>query len=179
MQYYFDPLFEKCESEIEKLFLESWLGISGEEYNDFNFDCDFKLNKVSRDYYDDCLSFERIFYEIRPQYKVDNYRVDFLIRAFDLDKNQDLIYSKILVECDGYEFHKSHEKFIHDRQRDRFLKCKGFDVVRASGSEICNEPELVIDDCLNILRMNLAEKPELITYHPSNAVFKQKNFYWV
>lgn len=43
---------------------------------------------------------------------------------------------KIVIECDGFEFHNSKESFIQDRQRDRLLTARGWTVHRFSGSEI-------------------------------------------
>lgn len=43
---------------------------------------------------------------------------------------------KIVIECDGFEFHNSKESFILDRQRDRLLTADGWTVHRFSGSEI-------------------------------------------
>jgi very-short-patch-repair endonuclease len=46
----------------------------------------------------------------------------------------------MVVECDGFQYHSTKEKFIDDRQRDRLLKANGFDVLRFSGSEIYKDP---------------------------------------
>jgi hypothetical protein len=47
---------------------------------------------------------------------------------------------KIIVECDGFDYHSDRERFKSDRQRDRALKAAGYDVLRFSGSEIFNDP---------------------------------------
>lgn len=57
---------------------------------------------------------------------------------------------KIVVECDGYQWHGNKETFTTDRKRDRLLRSKGYDVIRYSGSEIVAQPitcagEFVID----------------------------------
>jgi very-short-patch-repair endonuclease len=44
------------------------------------------------------------------------------------------------VECDGYEYHSSQERFTADRRRDRALKAAGYDVLRFSGQEIFHNP---------------------------------------
>ena len=33
--------------------------------------------------------------------------------------------TKVVVECDGFKYHKEHSSFTRDRQKDRFLKAKG------------------------------------------------------
>lgn len=45
---------------------------------------------------------------------------------------------RLIVECDGYRYHK--DKFTEDRQRDRYLRLAGFDVLRFSGTEIMRNP---------------------------------------
>jgi hypothetical protein len=47
---------------------------------------------------------------------------------------------RLLVECDGYQFHGSRESFELDRKRDRALKALGFDVFRFTGRQINLEP---------------------------------------
>jgi hypothetical protein len=47
---------------------------------------------------------------------------------------------KIVVECDGFEYHSDKVVFIHDRKRDRSLKAAGYEVLRYSGSEIHKDP---------------------------------------
>ena len=42
----------------------------------------------------------------------------------------------VFIECDGYEFHSSKDRFVADRIRDRKLQAQGFSVLRFSGSEI-------------------------------------------
>jgi hypothetical protein len=50
---------------------------------------------------------------------------------------------KIIVECDGYQYHSSKERFTGDRQRDRKLSALGYSVLRFSGSEIHRDPPAV------------------------------------
>lgn len=47
---------------------------------------------------------------------------------------------RVIVECDGFQYHKEKVVFIHDRKRDRALKAKGYEVLRFSGTEIYNDP---------------------------------------
>lgn len=62
------------------------------------------------------------------QVKIGPYRVDFLIQTED---------AKIVVECDGHDFHeKTKEQAAKDKKRDRFLQSKGYRVLRFTGSEI-------------------------------------------
>ena len=43
---------------------------------------------------------------------------------------------KIVIECDGFQFHGSQEAFTRDRKRDRALAAVSLQVLRFSGSEI-------------------------------------------
>lgn len=47
---------------------------------------------------------------------------------------------KLIIECDGYEYHSDKKMFISDRIRDRILNNAGFQVRRYSGTEICEDP---------------------------------------
>lgn len=58
---------------------------------------------------------------------------------------------KVIVECDGYQYHKAKDVFIRDRKRDRALKSKGYEVLRYSGSEIYSDPVAVSVDLAEYL----------------------------
>jgi hypothetical protein len=58
---------------------------------------------------------------------------------------------RIIVECDGYDYHKDKDRFTSDRQRDRALKLQGYDVLRYSGSEIYRRPVETSFDFFNVL----------------------------
>jgi len=47
---------------------------------------------------------------------------------------------KLVVECDGFQFHSDKEAFTRDRRRDRLLKSNGIDTLRFSGPEIYRDP---------------------------------------
>lgn len=47
---------------------------------------------------------------------------------------------KIIVECDGFQYHSDKKSFTQDRIRDRVLQKQGFQVLRYSGSEIYKNP---------------------------------------
>ena len=69
----------------------------------------------------------------------------------------------MVVECDGFQYHSTKEKFIADRQRDRKLKAAGFDVLRFSGSEIYKDPAkagIELYQYLQGLRMKRFPEPE-------------------
>lgn len=63
-----------------------------------------------------------------PQFPIDKYWVDFANPYF-----------KLIIECDGKEFHKDKEK---DHQRDMFLKSVGWKVFRISGADCYKDSDI-------------------------------------
>jgi very-short-patch-repair endonuclease len=61
------------------------------------------------------------------------YEVDFLWRA-----------ECLVVETDGWEFHRSRASFESDRRRDRELQARGFVVLRFAYREVIEEPDTVV-----------------------------------
>jgi len=97
-------------------------------------------------------TFEFNSYHITPQasfptFKVDNkaIRADFYIWV----PNDPSV--KIIVECDGFQFHNSKTSFINDKKRDRLFQLNGYRVVRYSGSEIWKDPVEVSSNLFDIL----------------------------
>jgi very-short-patch-repair endonuclease len=65
---------------------------------------------------------------VTPQKDIGGFVVDFLIEAGD---------RKVVVECDGHEFHdRTPEQAGYDKARDRRLTAMGYLVLRFTGSEI-------------------------------------------
>jgi hypothetical protein len=62
----------------------------------------------------------------------------------------------LILECDGYEYHSTRNKFSNDRIRDRILKAKGFDVMRFSGSEINRRPIEISAEVIKYLERNMS-----------------------
>lgn len=58
---------------------------------------------------------------------------------------------KIVVECDGFDYHSDKAKFTNDRKRDRVLQSKGYQVLRYSGTEIFQHPVHVVGELLEYL----------------------------
>jgi very-short-patch-repair endonuclease len=50
---------------------------------------------------------------------------------------------KVIVEADGYRFHRGRGAFEHDRSRDLQLKTLGFEVIRLSYTQIVDQPKSV------------------------------------
>lgn len=98
-------LIPRCQSPIEKMFVEAWVEM-----------CSTSLIN------------EELFAavaDIKPQYKIFGYRLDF---AFPK--------TKVAVELDGHMSHSSRENRTKDAARDRELTSDGWTVVRFTGTEI-------------------------------------------
>lgn len=82
-----------------------------------------------------------------PQFPVKDeegdtvYRLDF---GLFWPRSDGKGYIKLAVECDGHDYHeKTKEQARRDKEKDRYLKSHGWEVVRFTGSEIYEDPGLV------------------------------------
>jgi very-short-patch-repair endonuclease len=58
----------------------------------------------------------------------------------------------LIVETDGYRFHRGHSAFEHDRDRDLALRTLGYEVIRLSQRQVVEEPQQVADALQELLR---------------------------
>jgi very-short-patch-repair endonuclease len=58
---------------------------------------------------------------------------------------------RLIVELDGFEFHKSRRPFEEDRRRDAKLQVAGYTVLRITQERLTNEPEAVLADIRSLL----------------------------
>ena len=68
---------------------------------------------------------------LRAQVKVGPYRADIMIEDQRADYTR-----KLVVECDGREFHNSEQQVERDKRRDRWFAANDMPVMRFTGSEI-------------------------------------------
>lgn len=78
---------------------------------------------------------------VEPQVKIGKYRADFLVRN-----------TNIIVECDGFDNHKTKEQIQHDCQRDRFLSKSGYIVLRFTGAEISKDADACAKEVEQIVK---------------------------
>lgn len=71
---------------------------------------------------------------ILPNPMLKRMRFDYFTWKFNDAKNR----LPLIIECDGYEYHK--DSFIKDRKRDRAIRGCNIEVMRFSGSEIYQDP---------------------------------------
>ena len=65
--------------------------------------------------------------------RLGRYRVDFLWRA-----------EKVVLELDGYDYHRGRFAFERDRRRDAEHQLAGFTVIRITARQLAREPEAVL-----------------------------------
>jgi very-short-patch-repair endonuclease len=61
--------------------------------------------------------------------------------------------SRLIVETDGYVYHRGRAAFEDDRERDLRLRAAGFDVIRVSEKQVDEEPERVAEAVAAALRV--------------------------
>jgi hypothetical protein len=181
-KFYLESTFAEqekhCESPIEKLFLQAWINKTYLENSIKSYDA-FEFHAYNSDFILNDRFKESITARVKrlglisysylvPQFKIDKYRIDFLIVCchaslplimefddFFTENYKDYektYFFKVLIECDGFEYHgKSKEQFIKDREKDRFLKYLGYDVLRFSGTELYKNPDQCLEETIQIL----------------------------
>lgn len=83
--------------------------------------------------------------DLDAQISVGPYRIDFAH-----------IPSRIAVELDGHDFHKSRQQRTHDARRDRYLSEHGWRVVRFTGSEIHRDTKKCVAEVGRLIGINSA-----------------------
>lgn len=91
-----------------------------------------------------------------PQAKIGKYRADLylLVKAYPEGKR---IYPpkleyRCIVECDGAAFHTEEHQVLHDMKRDEYMKSKGIDVYRFTGSEIYKHGDALAKDLVKTIK---------------------------
>jgi very-short-patch-repair endonuclease len=105
---------------------------------------------------------------IQPQAQIGDYRVDFLLTHVGTDwraRNDEAgslakwqAKAHLVVECDGYEYHRTKEQMKRDNERDRWLQSLGYPVFRFSGTEIWEDPMQCAAKCAWFVHNQVTEK---------------------
>lgn len=74
---------------------------------------------------------DRLSLSYKTQHEIDNFQCDFVFPDH-----------KLIVECDGFDYHSSKEQLTKDRKRDRKLDRLGWKVMRFTGSEIYADSDI-------------------------------------
>lgn len=139
-------LLNKCESPIEKqMALALWVCAGALTGENVTIDSTSYTPSIPEPYQ----------LTIKPQTKIGEYRVDFLLQYRTIIpkiENHKIIRDfesckQLIIECDGHEFHeKTKEQAKRDKERDRMMQSMGFLVFRFAGSEIWSDAF----ECANI-----------------------------
>lgn len=70
---------------------------------------------------------------------------------------------RVIVECDGFQFHSNKDSFVNDRKRDQVFANKGYTVLRYSGTEIFQDPAGSASDLYSYLMDIRAGDPDTDT----------------
>lgn len=121
---FLDDLLEHVESHIEAVMLAALLRVIDERCTQITTDLPpGKWNPPSAG---DCLV------RLIAQAPIGSYRADFA-----LDMNTLGASCRVVVECDGHDFHeRTKEQAKRDRSRDRAMQAAGLIVLRYTGAEI-------------------------------------------
>ena len=117
----------------------------------------------------DILCAERkIKFVLQPQYELKNrngkkYFADF---CFVTDAEFLEIYTpenglKLVIECDGHEYHSSKTQIKRDNERDYDLKSSGCEVLHFSGSQIYENPWKCADRTIQFILEKLGKLTEV------------------
>ena len=101
---------------------------------------------------------------IAPQFQLHHCRLDFLIIGRDDYGNQKWVN----VECDGAEWHNANmAQYQADRERDKFVRWCGIEVIRFPGSNIWKDAIGCADEVSILLKrwrwLNWAKMPAALT----------------
>jgi very-short-patch-repair endonuclease len=87
-------------------------------------------------------------FNIRPQFKIGKYRVDFLV-TYSRPVRGEVRVKSLVAECDSQEWHERTERERrYEKSRDRFLVVHGHEVFRYTGKEILEQPLRVAAEIL-------------------------------
>jgi very-short-patch-repair endonuclease len=78
------------------------------------------------------------------QKKIGRYNVDFYLQHLDL-----------VIECDGDYWHSLPRSVERDRRKDKWLKAKGYNIIRLSESDINTDPFKALTSKLPIMQLSI------------------------
>jgi hypothetical protein len=94
-----------------------------------------KLIKYQIQKQGDAITLDPPFIVVIPQYRWQDYRIDFAIFREGMDQ------PAVFVECDGHEFHeRTADQAERDRTRDRRIQAANISILRFTGREINRDP---------------------------------------
>lgn len=127
-----ERLLGQTDSPIEALFLDSFCAMT--------YEYGFTIAKRSA-------AREGVITVLPQAHVAEHYRADFLVSYHFFGSDY-----RIVVECDGHDFHeRTKEQAKRDKRRDRDLQKLGYEVFRFTGSELRGNPRAAAYDVLDAI----------------------------
>ena len=92
---------------------------------------------------------EETFHELIRRSDLPDYEANVLVEGELVDAVWRA--ERVIVELDGFAFHKSRSKFEADRRRDAKLQVAGYRVLRITQERLINEPDAVLAELRALL----------------------------
>jgi very-short-patch-repair endonuclease len=93
---------------------------------------------------------EVLFLNVCARYRLPRPLANVRIEGLEVDFH--FPGSGLIVELDGYEYHRTPHEFDQDRRRDAQLKTKGYEVLRVGDQWLNSDPRGVADTVRDLLR---------------------------
>ena len=94
------------------------------------------------------------------------YRVDFYVSDYIVSSKggvgcykEYVLKKPIVIELDGFDYHKNKKQVNYDYERETVLKLAGYDVIRFTGSQVYNDVFGCLDKVCELIKM--ADKEEV------------------
>jgi very-short-patch-repair endonuclease len=89
---------------------------------------------------------ERRTLELLEQAGLPRPRVNALVQTAEGALEVDFVWldRKLIIEADGFEWHRSRARFEEDRRRDQLLHAAGYSVVRVTWRQLLREPKRIL-----------------------------------
>jgi very-short-patch-repair endonuclease len=101
--------------------------------------------------------FETAFLDRCRKHRIELPQVNTKVEGYDVDMHWP--GTKLIVELDHYEYHRTPAEFTNDRRRDAYLKTKGYTVLRISDEWFDNDPNGVAETVKALLSSAQAAAP--------------------
>lgn len=127
----YEAMAQLCDSPIERLLLAPLMFISPKCIHPHS---DWPLDPSAE-------------HKLHVQHKVANYRVDFayIVTPYKEDP------IRVVIECDGHDFHATRDQRARDAQQGRELLAAGWNLIRFTGSEINADPVECVEQVADVV----------------------------
>lgn len=169
----FNALPMKCKEMFFEKMTEYMMNDNGgyEIFAAIGFDYSFCKSPIEKIF---CFAFDilcaerRINFTLQPQYEFKNRNGKKCFADFGFVTDVDFLEMykpenglKLVIECDGHEYHSSKTQIKRDNERDYDLKSSGYEVLHFSGSQIYENPWKCADQTVQFILEKLGNLMEV------------------